>query len=74
MIEKREAQLETIIGAKCDCCNEPIKVTFGRLDEHMSIGGYADGKILEAIVCIPCMKTKLSFINIAYKENTIGYC
>lgn len=74
MIEKTEAQFETILGAKCDCCGEPIKVSFGRIDDHMMIGGYSEGKLLEAIVCIPCVKKKMDFINIKYKENTIGYC
>jgi len=74
MIEKTPAQFEQVKGATCDCCGEKIKANWGNLEDHLLIGGYHNGKILEAIVCIKCMEEKLSFINIQKKENTIGYC
>jgi hypothetical protein len=74
MITKRPAQFEEIEKATCDCCGREIKVAFGHLDDHLAIGGYEDGKLLEAIVCIPCVKEKLQFINIQKKDSTIGYC
>lgn len=74
MIHKTEAQQEFITGATCDCCGQPIKANFGHLEDHMTIGGYHNGKLLEAVVCIKCMEEKLSFIKIARKDSTIGYC
>ena len=74
MIEKTPAQFERITKAICDCCGEDIKVNFGSLGDHMKIGGYQNGKILEAVVCIKCMEEKFTFVNIQKKENTIGYC
>lgn len=74
MIQKTNTQFENIVSANCDCCGEPIKVQFGRIDDHMSIGGYKDGKILEAIVCIKCMEEKFSDVKIQQKTNTLGYC
>lgn len=75
MIKKNETQFERIIEAKCDSCGNNIKVDMvGRLEDHLLIGGYKNGKILEAIVCIPCVKEKMSFINIQERNNTVGYC
>lgn len=75
MLEKTPAQTEHIKKATCDCCGGPIKVDFlGHIEDHVAIGGYRDGKLLEAEVCIKCMDEKLGFINIRKKENTIGYC
>lgn len=74
MINKSNTQFEQIISATCDCCNQTIKVNFGSIEDHMKIGGYQDGKILEAIVCIQCMEEKFNFVNIQKVNNTIGYC
>lgn len=74
MIEKTPAELEKITGAKCDCCGSNIPVVFGQLGDHLKIGGYHNGKLLEAIVCIKCMKDKMAFIKIQEKDCTIGYC
>lgn len=74
MIKKTETQFEHVQSAECDCCGKSIQVNYGRISDHLSIGGYQDGKLLEAIVCIPCVEEKLQFINIQKKNNTIGYC
>lgn len=74
MIKKNEAQFEQITSATCDCCNQTIKVTWGNLEDHMKIGGYQNGKILEAVVCIKCMEEKFSFVKIQKRDNPIGYC
>lgn len=74
MITRIPAHPEVIKSATCDCCGRDIKNNFGHLEDHMEIGGYQDGKLLEAIVCIPCVTEKLQFINIQRKENTIGHC
>jgi hypothetical protein len=74
MIKKTEEQFPKVTEANCDCCGESIKVEFGRIYEHMTIGGYQGGNNLEAIVCIKCMEDKLGFINIQKKRNTIGDC
>jgi hypothetical protein len=74
MINKSNTQFEQVISATCDCCNESIKVNYGSIEDHVKIGGYQNGQILEAIVCIKCMEEKLSFINIKRKDNTLGYC
>jgi len=75
MIKIKPVEFEKIIEATCDCCNKPIKVDLvGRLEDHLIIGGHYRGKLLDAIVCIPCMEEKLSFINIQKKDSTVGYC
>lgn len=74
MIKTQSSQSEKILEATCDCCGNQIPVQFGNLTDHLRIGGYHDGKLLDAIVCIKCMEEKLSFIKIQKKENTIGYC
>lgn len=40
MIKKTEAKFEQIESATCDCCGQPIKVQFGHMEDHLSIGGY----------------------------------
>lgn len=74
MIKKNDAQIEQIIEATCDCCGQNIPIKFGQISDHLRIGGYSEGKLLDAIVCINCMNEKLSFINIQKKNNTLGYC
>ena len=76
MIKKTEATFERITGATCDCCGNdiPFMNKYNGLDDHLTIGGRHNGKILEAVVCIKCMEEKLSFINIQRRDNTIGYC
>ncbi len=74
MIKKSENQFEQIQSAECDCCGKGIEVNLGNLTDHLRIGGYQDGKLLDAIVCIPCVEEKLQFINIQKNNNTIGYC
>lgn len=74
MIKKTEAQFEQIVSANCDCCGGKIDVNFGNLTDHLAIGGYRDGKLLEAVVCIKCMDEKFGFVNIQKRESTIGYC
>lgn len=74
MIKRQSSQEERILEATCDCCGTNIMDMYGRLNDHLKIGGYRDRKLLEAIVCIKCMDEKLGFINIQRKENTIGYC
>ena len=74
-IKIKPVEFEKIIEATCDCCGKPIKVDLiGRLEDHLIIGGNYRGKLLDAIVCIPCMEEKMSFINIQKKDSTIGYC
>ncbi len=68
-------EFDRIVEATCDCCGKPIKVDLiGRLEDHLTIGGNCKGKLLDAIVCIPCMEEKLTFINIQKKVSTIGHC
>lgn len=74
MIKRKEISFDEVLEANCDCCGESIPHQFGRLGEHLLLSGYHNGKLLEAVVCIKCMKTKLDFINIQKKINTIGYC
>lgn len=74
MIKKTDAQIEHITEAICDCCGQNIPVNFGHISDHLRIGGYSQGKLLDAIVCIKCMDEKLSFIKIQKKNNPIGYC
>lgn len=74
-IKFKPNELNKVLEATCDCCGQPIKTSFvGELEDHLTIGGHHKGKLLDAIVCIPCMEEKLSFINIQKKNNTIGYC
>lgn len=74
MIKKQSYQDDKIIEAKCDCCDEKISIKYGYIDDHLELSGYKNGKLIEAIVCIKCMESKLKFINIQFKDNTIGYC
>lgn len=77
MIRRQYATEERILGATCDCCGADIKLNRyygGGLDDHLMIGGFQGGKILEAIVCIKCMEEKLGFINIQRKNSSIGFC
>lgn len=75
MIKKKENTFDEIISATCDCCGNEIKKNFlNQLEDHMIIGGRQDGKVLDAVVCIPCMEEKLSFIKIWKNNSTIGYC
>jgi len=74
-IKSKPIEFDKIIEATCDCCGNHIKVDLaGRLEDHLIIGGHYRGKLLDAIVCIPCMEEKMGFINIQKKANTIGYC
>ena len=74
MIKKTDFQSEHITSATCDCCGKDMLDRLGFMGDHMTIGGHQNGQHLEAVVCIPCMEEKLSFINIQRKNNTIGYC
>lgn len=74
MIKKTEFHSEHITSATCDCCGKDMLDRLGFMGDHMTIGGHQNGQHLEAVVCIPCMEEKLSFINIQRKNNTIGYC
>jgi len=74
-ILKESSREERIVSAVCDCCGDKIKLNmFGDLPDHVTIGGYRDGLMLSAIVCIDCMDTKLNTINITKRKSTIGYC
>lgn len=75
MINKTKNEFERITSASCDSCGDNIKLDIiGRLPDHMTIGGYHEGMLLEAIVCIKCMNDKLGFINIQKKRSTLGNC
>lgn len=78
MIKIKPAERERIMEARCDICGHDIpnrgSCFEDMLEDHMIIGGYQDGKTLEAIVCIKCMEEKLSFIKIQRRDNTIGFC
>lgn len=74
MISRTSPQPEIITKVTCDCCGNDITFQFRNIGDHMSIGGYQDGKILEAIVCIKCMEEKFKFVNIQRYDNTIGHC
>ncbi len=76
MIHRTNFKHVEITSADCDCCGRPIKKTGWQdsLEDHLIIGGYENGKLLEAIVCIPCMKEKFGFVKIQRKDNTIGWC
>lgn len=74
-IIKEKYTPEIIKEAICDCCggNIPLNIV-GHLTDHVQITGGINNKIPEAIICSVCVKEKLTFINIQYKENTIGHC
>lgn len=75
MIKTNHIGFEKITEATCDCCGKEIKLNMiGNLEDHLTIGGNYKGQLLEAIVCIPCMEEKFSFVNIQKKFSTIGYC
>lgn len=75
MIKKNKISYDEILEATCDCCGKQLKLDLlGRVEDHMTIGGYQNGKILEAVVCVPCMTEKLTFITIAKRDSTIGNC
>jgi hypothetical protein len=74
-VERTEAMFSRVKSATCDCCGENIKLNIiGELPDHLEIGGYRDGLLLNAIVCTKCMDEKLNFINIQKRRSTIGYC
>lgn len=74
-IKKESGTFDKIISANCDCCGNAIKKGLrGELEDHVLINGSKNGKLLSAVICISCTETKLSFIKIAEKENTIGFC
>lgn len=75
MIKKKEAQPEQILEATCDCCDKPLKIDFlGTVEDHMTLRGFKSGKILEAVICHPCLEKKLSFIKVTKSDSTIGNC
>lgn len=74
MIKKTQFASEHIAEAICDCCGKNMLSKFHGLGDHMTIGGYQNGKHLEAVVCIPCMEEKFTFVKIHKVDNTIGYC
>ena len=75
-ITKTNTMFERITGAKCDCCDEEMKVDryTGELPEHMILSGSSGRRNLESIICKKCVDEKLSFIKINSYENRIGYC
>lgn len=75
MIEYSAETFRRVIKATCDCCGEEIKKNMiGQLEDHLVIGGHEKGKLLDAVVCLPCVEEKMSFINIQRINCTIGYC
>lgn len=74
MIKTKQPKLEQVIEASCDICENQIPTQFGHITDHLRIGGYHKGQLLDGIVCIKCMEEKLGFINIQRKNNTLGYC
>lgn len=74
MIKKQPFYGERTLSAYCDCCEVDIMDKYGRLEDHVKIEGYRDGKLLEAVVCIKCVDEKLGFIKIQQYRNTIGDC
>ncbi len=74
MIKFKPDEFGKITEAICDCCKNKIKINLiGKLEDHLIISGYSKGKLLDAIICIPCMEEKLNFINIQKRNNTTGY-
>lgn len=75
-VTKTEQQFEQVVRAECDNCGCDIKVQFGHMEDHMKIGGYHDGKLLEAVVCVPCMIMIEDMTNLKIKRrgSTIGHC
>lgn len=74
-IVKKESIFPKIESATCDCCKKEIKLNmFGELPDHAMIGGYKNGLLLEAIICIDCLEEKFSFVDIKEYNSTIGYC
>ena len=74
-IVKKESIFDQIESATCDCCNKEIKLNMiGQLPDHATIGGYKNGLLLEAIICVDCLEDKLKFVNIKEYRSRIGYC
>lgn len=74
-IIKKKSTPEVIEKITCDGCGDEIPLNFIRHPEdHLVISGTIKNKIAEAVICTKCMAKYLGFINIQYKESTIGHC